>query len=227
MISNRKGVLLAADVMQELEQSLVQPYCGLIDFLIDHPDAASKGRRKNSPAVGTEEFIRQGAQIFLSGRSKRRPEPPGTIPDEMVSFILETYFDVPSDELDDAKRYHLLSMAAENLVGDLLEQYLAPIMESAGWIWCSGAMVKAVDFIKPPSSSSTHWSLLQVKNRDNSENSSSAAIRDGTKITKWFRTFSKKPQDNWDAFPDSHVRSLVSESEFRTFVRNYFREMKV
>ena len=122
----------------------------------------------------------------LSGgsRAPRAPEPPATIPDEMVSVILGNYFNVPAANLERAKQEHLLSMGAENLVGELLERYLASVMESRGWIWCSGSTVKAVDFIKPPSAPGARWKLLQVKNRDNSENSSSSAIRNGTDIEK-------------------------------------------
>ena len=68
---------------------------------------------------------------------------------------------------------------------------------------------------------SGEWRLLQIKNRDNSENSSSMAIRKGTSIEKWFRSFSKKTDTNWDQFPDENVKGLVSEEGFRAFVREY------
>src|SRR6059058_3167229 len=65
----------------------------------------------------------------------------------------------------------------------------SPYSESyyAGWIWCSGTSVKAVDFIHYDEKNN-EWNLLQVKNRDNTENSSSSKIRDNTTIKKWFRT---------------------------------------
>ena len=48
----------------------------------------------------------------------------------------------------------------------------SPYSESyyAGWIWCSGTSVKAVDFIHYDEKNN-EWNLLQVKNRDNTENS--------------------------------------------------------
>ena len=82
------------------------------------------------------------------------------------------------------KRIHRDSMAAENFIGNLLESYLDRKLSNYGWVWCCGEMVKSVYFINPESNGFT---LLQVKNRDNSENSSSKSIRDGTTILHWFR----------------------------------------
>src|SRR6202453_1801536 len=73
----------------------------------------------------------------------------------------------------------------------------SPYSESyyAGWIWCSGTSVKAVDFIHYDEKNN-EWNLLQVKNRDNTENSSSSKIRDNTTIKKWFRTYSQRDTTN-------------------------------
>ncbi len=116
-------------------------------------------------------------------------------------------------------------MGAENMVGDLLERYLASVLEPMDWIWCSGSIVKAVDFVRPPARTGETWRLLQVKNRDNSENSSSSAIRIGTSIEKWHRTFSQKLGSNWDNFPDASLRQKLSEENFKTFVRNYLQAL--
>lgn len=170
--------------MQKIDQNLAHIYASIICFLTLNPDAASKLRGKNAPAFGTVEYIIAQARSFAESRKMRAPQPPATVPDEMVSFILVSYFGINQTAVESIKTGHLYSMAAENLVGDLLERYLASVMEPQGWIWCSGAMVRAVDFIKPPACSGGQWLLLQVKNRDNSENSSSSAIRIGTAIQK-------------------------------------------
>lgn len=65
------------------------------------------------------------AANFPDGREPKVPKPPSTIPDELVSFILHRYFNVPLNDLERAKREHTLSMGAKNLVGDLLERYIA------------------------------------------------------------------------------------------------------
>lgn len=209
----------ALEVMNTINPSLSNQYSNVIRFLTQHPSAASAMRGGNAPDIGSREYIRAQANSFASSRLPRAPQPPATVPDEMVSVILVSYFGINQSDVERIKREHSLSMGAENLVGDLLERYLASVMEPKGWIWCSGAMVRAVDFIKP--TTSEQWSLLQVKNRDNSENSSSSAIRIGTEIKKWHRTFSKKEGSNWNAFPDSTLRPLLSEEGFKSFVQDY------
>lgn len=218
--------VIAKRVMTEINPALADKYASLIKLLSMNPEAASSMRGKNAPEPGSEAYIRAQASNFALARKPRAPEPPTTVPDEMVSVILANYFSVPTEHLERAKQEHQLSMAAENMVGELLERYLASIMEPLGWVWCSGSTVKAVDFIRPPAVDGGKWTLLQVKNRDNSENSSSAAIRNGTNIEKWFRTFSKKAQSNWAAFPDQEVRWHVSELGFQEFVKKYLEDLR-
>jgi len=217
---------VAHDAMGRVDPTLQQTYVSLIRFLAAFPEAAAAMRGANAPAIGSKLYIERQALAFASARKHRAPQAPSTIPDEMVSVILHEYFDIPIADLERAKQQHLLSMGAENLVGDLLERYLASVMEPRGWIWCSGAMVRAVDFVKPPAKTEGKWRMLQVKNRDNSENSSSSAIRNGTNIEKWHRTFSKKAGSNWAEFPDQELRLNFSEAEFKIFVRDYLRSLR-
>lgn len=226
MVFVHNAEAIARSAMAAINPALEDKYAHLIRFLAMNPDAASKMRGNSSPAVGTEAYIKAQATGFSLSRCPRAPKPPATIPDEMVSFILPNYFNVPQENLERAQNEHMLSMGAENLVGELLERYLASVMEPVGWIWCSGATVKAVDLIKPPVTPEGAWDLLQVKNRDNSENSSSSAIRNGTDIKKWFRTFSKRTGSNWEAFPDTEIRPLVSEAGFRQYVKIYLEALK-
>jgi hypothetical protein len=216
---------IARDAMRQINPDLADKYAGVVKFLASQPDAASAMRGSSAPAIGTAEYVRRQAAAFSQSREPRAPKPPETVPDEMVSVILVSYFGIAQADAERVTKEHLLSMGAENLVGDLLERYLASVMEPKGWLWCSGAMVKAVDFIKPPAANGGAWRLLQVKNRDNSENSSSSAIRIGTDIEKWHRTFSKKVGSNWAAFPDATLRRELSEEDFKAFVRKYLRDL--
>ena len=216
---------IASEVMRKIDPNLAQKFAALVSFLVSHPAAASPLRGGSAPAVGSVEYLHRQAIAFSQGRNMKAPKPPETIPDEMVSVILVTYFGIQQSDAERVKREHLLSMSAEGVVGNLLERYLASVMEPNGWIWCSGAMVRAADFIKPPAHGGS-WRLLQVKNRDNSENSSSSAIRIGTDIEKWHRTFSKKVGSNWSAFPDISLRKNLSEDAFKTFVRSYLKELR-
>lgn len=212
--------------MNDINPKLSDNYAAVVSFLSTYPKAASKMKGASAPDIGSADYIRRQAMTFANSRKARAPKPPATIPDEMVSVILVSYFQIPQADVERVKQEHQLSMGAENLVGDLLERYLASVMEPRGWIWCSGAMVKAVDFIKPSSTPDKEWTLLQVKNRDNSENSSSSAIRIGTTIKKWHRTFSKKAGSNWQCFPDAALQQYLSEEGFKSFVREYLRELK-
>lgn len=217
---------IARFAMDSLRPELSDKYAKVIRFLSSQPLAAAGIRGANAPDIGSEEYVLRQARAFAASRDPKSPNPPSTVPDEMVSVILKEYFDIPEADLERAKHQHLLSMGAENLVGELLERYLASILEPRGWVWCSGALVKAVDFVKPPESEGGRWRLLQVKNRDNSENSSSSAIRNGTEIEKWFRTFSRRSGSNWAAFPDFALQQHLSEEAFKTFAREYLRALR-
>ena len=140
-------------------------------------------------------------------------------------MILQQCCNFTEEQTEQIKVEHQLSMSAENLVGALLERYIAQVLEPHGWIWCAGDFVRAIDFIKYNQSTKL-WEAVQVKNRDNTENSSSSAIRQGTTIEKWFRTYSKPSKKratntNWENFPEEEFRDQLSEDGFLQFIRDY------
>jgi hypothetical protein len=217
---------IARDAMGSINPLWSDQYAQVAKFVTEFPEVGRNFTDKFAPTKGSKEYLKALAELYANGRNPTVPKPPETIPDEMVSIILNEYFDIDSEKLDDIKREHSLSMAAENMVGDLLERYIASVLEPHGWVWCAGSAIKAVDFIKAPSKPGGKWQLLQVKNRDNSENSSSSAIREGTEIGKWFRCFSKKAKTNWDTFPDAVLKVHLSESNFKSFVTEYLKNLK-
>jgi len=194
----------------------------IIDFLKDNPESLS-GRR-SSVDIYTQEGLETLYNMFVGDRARHVGlVKPSTIPDEAVSMILKAAHGYSDEELERIKVEHQYSMSAENLVGYLLERYLAEKLEPYGWVWCSGDFVKAVDFIKKDEEG--NWHALQIKNRDNTENSSSSAIRKGTTIEKWFRTFSKPSRKrhtntNWNAFPETRFVELLSEDDFLSYIRH-------
>jgi len=194
----------------------------IIDFLNDNPESLS-GRR-SSVDIYTQEGLETLYNMFVGDRARHVGlVKPSTIPDEAVSMILKAAHGYSDEELERIKVEHQYSMSAENLVGYLLERYLAEKLEPYGWVWCSGDFVKAVDFIKKDEEG--NWHALQIKNRDNTENSSSSAIRKGTTIEKWFRTFSKPSRKrhtntNWNAFPETRFVELLSEDDFLSYIRH-------
>lgn len=214
----------AADEMSKIDPDLTEKFEKLVLCLSMNPELAPLSRMQ-SIQTGSQDHIEKLAYNFSMSRAPKTPKTPSTVPDKMVSEILNMYFDIPRNQLEEAKILHAQSMGAENIIGDLLERYIASVIEPQGWVWCSGSTVKAVDFIRPPINNGGKWGLLQVKNRDNSENSSSSAIRNNTQIKKWFRTFSKKADTNWSAFPCEIGKSSLSEDGFISFTKDYLSRL--
>jgi hypothetical protein len=208
----------ATQAMKAVAPDYIDQFVAVIGFLLANPAAGKPINDLNN--------LPKLAKSYVQSRAPKRPQEPTTVPDEMVSFILNVWFTIDSADLERAKREHKLVMAAENMLGDLLERYLASILEPQGWVWCSGSVVTAVDFIKCRDQARNQWSLLQIKNRDNSENSSSKKVRDGTAIQHWFRTFAQSGKTNWDQFPDETLRDQLSEEGFRAFVKDYLERLK-
>ncbi len=140
--------------------------------------------------------------------------------DPIVDEVLVYFGRITRETLNTVAKHHRLSMAAENLIGTLLERYIATITQPIGWIWCCGSTVKATDFIGQQG----HL-LLQVKNRSNSENSSSSGIRVsmaqyGVNIAKWHRIDANSGATRWEQFPDNGATFELSEEGFQSFVRD-------
>ena len=104
-------------------------------------------------------------------------------------------------------------MTAENILGLLLEEYLAEKLLPYGWYCCWGETMKSVDFC------TQNGDLLQVKNRSNSENSSSNKIRQGTAIIKWHRINASNGAYYWDVLNERVGCTELSEPDFSSFVR--------
>ena len=215
----------AANEMSKINPNLTEKFEKLVLCLSMNPELAPKPKSK-SIEQGSREHIAKLAISFATSRGPKTPKTPSTVPDKMVSEILNIYYDIPESELEEAQKIHAESMGAENIIGDLLERYIASVLEPQGWIWCSGSTMKAIDFICPPINNSGIWRCLQIKNRDNTENSSSRAIRNGTSIEKWFRTFSRKESTNWGAFPCVTGRSHLSEEGFISFTNDYLENLR-
>lgn len=186
----------------------------LFNFLTHNPEYLSSRRKGVDLSPKGKNLL---LKMFIEPRERHIIlQAPTTIPDPAVSIILGKAKGYSPEKLSEIQLEHQLSMSAENKVGELLEMYLAEKLEPHGWIWCSGNFVKAIDFIKKDGNS---WKCLQIKNRDNTENSSSSQIRSGTDIQKWFRTFSKKNATNWNNFPDENLKQILSEEDFLEFIQ--------
>jgi hypothetical protein len=162
-----------------------------------------------------EAYLEKYLQKFFTERgSQVNFKNVATIPDPAVDEVLHAFASIPQDDLGKMKEYHRLSMAAENLIGSLLERYIASRLGKSGWIWVCGEAMRAVDFFKPGSPPK----LLQIKNRSNSENSSSSAIRLGTDIQKWYRINANNGHTNWAELQDK-TEVILNEDDFYAFIR--------
>lgn len=139
--------------------------------------------------------------------------------DEVAVLILKNKFKLNDDVVSLIMGNSNKVKAVTNEIGNILEYYLANKLSQYGWIWCAGEVVKSTDFIKKCNDGK--WRMLQVKNRENTENSSSSKVREGTKIEKWYRFNSNTGKTRWDKFPDDDVKNVLSENDFIKFVNSH------
>lgn len=129
--------------------------------------------------------------------SKRTASPKSSCSDPAIKTIVQYATGVDEKTSDEQSNHHNLFMSAENIQGNLLEEFINREIRKFGWIWWN--VLRAVDFCFYDGSF-----LLQIKNKSNTENSSSSAIRTGTTIKKWYRLGTrtsggiKIPDYKWD-----------------------------
>ncbi|MCA0268941.1 MAG: SinI family restriction endonuclease [Bacteroidetes bacterium] len=144
--------------------------------------------------------------------SKKKGRPVGTVPDPAVMAILRARLGYSEEELQRAEDDHRMAMAAENLLGGLLEEYLATELLAHGWYCAWGETVKHVDFVKDGGR------MLQIKNRSNSENSSSNKVRAGRPIQKWHRINATTGSTEWKRLQELTGCTSLSEEGFQAFI---------
>lgn len=167
--------------------------------------------------------IKRWVERFSTGYNNRASQRISNLPGTVVDPIIEKLIRSRLDHLDDQDAHkityaHRLGMSAENILGLLLEEYLAVRLSKHGWYCAWGESVKSVDFVNE------NGKLLQVKNRSNSENSSSSAIRDGTEIVKWYRIKAGRVEYMWGKLNDICNTKNLSEEDFVEFVVNCIRK---
>ena len=181
--------------------------------------------------INAEAYFERWANRYLkaelpSKHEGSRPKSPyDTMIYEIISFI-EARGNVGFDEI---RKNHEMAMQSEILVGELLEEYIDSAISPYGWIWCKGSCMQATDFYYPGEPEL----FLQVKNKFNTENSSSNKVRSGTDILKWNRLVNKRvpgsdaAESNWDAlyeivFTAAGIKPKddvdLSEKGFKNFV---------
>ncbi|NJR70395.1 MAG: SinI family restriction endonuclease [Synechococcales cyanobacterium CRU_2_2] len=168
----------------------------------------------NTPEVLAQSWLKKYRDSYENRISRRISQPPGTVADPIVNTIINARLThLTADHLEQIKYAHRLSMSAENIQGLLLEEFLAEQLGEYGWYCCWGESVRHVDFCN------IDGSLLQVKNRSNSENSSSSRVRINQPIEKWFRVDARTGLYRWSYFNDKYGTACFSEENFAMFVQ--------
>lgn len=123
--------------------------------------------------------------------------------DPAIKLLVQVARGSSDEDALSEESFHNLYMSAENIQGNLLEEYIALNTRKYGFLWCNGNVLRAIDFCNTDGSL-----LLQVKNKSNTENSSSSNIREGTNIIKWYRLGTSRingqvrPKFRWDELND-------------------------
>ncbi|NID13369.1 SinI family restriction endonuclease [Fibrivirga algicola] len=182
-----------------------------------------KGKAFSGDVIQYNQYLDKWIENYTKGfkgrPSKMKGNPGGTVADSLIKMILGEKVKIKDDErLQAISEGHSLMMTTENLVGSLLEEYLSTKLEKDGWFCCWGSSLKSIDFCRKDNI------LLQIKNSDNSENSSSVSVRKDTDIKKWFRRFSKTDKHNWSELNELVGRNDLSEEDFRDFVVQTLRQ---
>ena len=165
-------------------------------------------------------FVHAFIKGYDNRPSVRTSNPTGTKADQIIDSLIRARISSFSDkDIARVKFDHRLSMAAENIIGLILEEYIHVNVLKYGWSCCWGNSIKAVDFC------SSDGKLLQVKNKSNTENSSSNKIRQGTEIIKWFRLNANNGKTNWDSLNKIIGKpALLSETGFKQFAEELIKK---
>lgn len=190
----------------------------------------------------TEKYLAKWAENYKKHKSTADKEcfVKKTCSDNIANIIVQKILERKreqegnnSETPSDAEIYlldvHDLFMFAENNIGNLLEEYIDSKINGSGWIWCKGNTIHAVDFCyfkEGENGNKNVITLLQVKNKNNTENSSSSKIRAEMKklentlkdtndtsldfsIKHWYRLSTKK-ESNGQITSEYHWSELTT-----------------
>jgi|ETNmetMinimDraft_11_1059920.scaffolds.fasta_scaffold42237_2 hypothetical protein len=180
-------------------------------------------RKGKNIKFGSKEHLNKLRLAFIKNRPENLDQAKksrSTVPDKGVYEYLKSKNNVNESDIEKIKEHHIQVMDAENKLGYYLEEFIYSKIKKNGWIWCTGNILRSIDFIKEDRSKKTMWNMLQIKMSDNSENSSSSKVRKGTQIRHWFRRFSQREEYNWNTLAEITGVEDLTEENFLEFLRN-------
>lgn len=140
-------------------------------------------------------------QTPINARPAKKLADKDIVEDPALAHILSSHYTFVKKEtlgqvdIQKALQMHQILMTIENIQGHFLEAYIASILckKPYNFIWCEGQTIIAADFCKRIFVNKIpELMLIQIKNKYNTENSSSSKIRENTPIAKWHRLGKKK-----------------------------------
>lgn len=206
----------------------------LFEFAIDNDISLFpkiRVEQEDDPTLMVSNYLTTWCHKYVEDRNnpalKRPLKSYGERDDALIKRVKANTKESP-DTLSKYLLGHFIYMSAENANGSILEEFLADVLEPHGWIWCAGMTYRAIDFcfLDPD-----NIILLQVKNKYNTENSSSSAIRLGTPIKKWNRlerprkaSGLNRPIENWAALStiihaDDMLTAELSEQHYLDYIQ--------
>ncbi len=211
--SEEEFLKIFKDAFFEQDQQLLASHRTILTACYRNPGLAPTLKADTSKMLANA-WLKKYKRGHGNRISRRISQPPGTVADPIISIIINARLTgLTTEHLEQIKYAHRLSMSAENIQGLLLEEFLAVQLADYGWCCCWGESVRHVDFCH------LDGSLLQVKNRSNSENSSSSRVRINQPIEKWYRVDARTGSYRWSYFNDKYDTDRFSEENFSAFVQ--------
>jgi len=196
-------------------KDLAEAHRTILTACYRHPDLSPTIKKAKTPEELAKSWLEKYENGYKNRISRRVSQLLGTVADPIVSIIINARLKgLTTAHLEQIKYAHRLSMSAENILGLLLEEFLAEKLAKYGWFCCWGESMRHVDFCN------VDGSLLQVKNRSNSENSSSSRVRINQPIEKWYRVDAVNGNYQWSYWRDRYNNDdNFSEEKFIDFVQ--------
>ena len=200
-------------LLKDPEQVIEKCISNTFNYLKMHPKDWANSKK--------QELTLQNVRADICKFFETDPQitPPGTVPDELVAEVLEILCGVdPNSRRAIQRQYNQQKQVEQKILGIFLELYILKHSFDFGWVQ-TGNCIRGTDMIKKNADGS--WFKLQIKNSDNTTNSSSASFIADKALT-WRRRNSTKGTQYWQDFPDLNVKPNLSEDGFKKFILSYY-----